>query len=848
MRTTNLMTALQRAAAVAFLALLAACTSGGPATTQLQQATPGTATASAYTGPPAANADVQSFQINLWNNIRVVNRCGGCHHEGGQSPMFARSDDVNLAYQAANPLVNFQQPAQSTLVLRVGSGHNCWVADPSVCADTMLQWIQNWIGAGAASSTSVTLTAPPSQTVGPVKLFPTDPTSFETLIWTPILKPFCSGCHRSNAAVPQQPYFASDDPNEAYTAAQPKIDLNTPANSRFYVRLATEFHNCWATTPGGSADCPGSAAKMLAAINAFAGPIPVTPVDPSLVISKALSLTQGTVSSGSNRYEGSLIAKYEFKTGTGTTAYDTSGVDPAADLQFTGDVSWVGGWGINVNTGGKAQASTAASSKIAAMVISTGQYSMEAWAAPANVTQMNANIVSYSGSNTTRNATLGQQQMQYQAFTRSDKTSPNGTPPLQTAASNMTAQAALQHIVLTYDAINGQKLYVNGVYTGDMDPSGGGSLASWDNTFALVLGNEVTGTRGWQGVIKFAAIYNRALTPDQVMQNFNAGVGEQYYLLFDVSTLSGVPQSYVMLTASQYDNYSYLFVNPTFISLNPNATPANVPVKGIRIGINGAEAQAGQSFATVSATLAAPAYTAAAGQNLSKVGAVVGSLLGPANDMFFLSFDQFGTFTHVHTDPAAVTPVPVDNPAAPDVGVKAFAAINASMSAITGVPMTTSAISTTYNTLQQSLPPSPDIASFLSANQTAVGQLAVQYCTTLVSTNPGFFGATVAGNLSTGGGGFFGTTTGSANIANRHLIVDPLIAAAVGSNVNVAAANAIMQEVGGINPASTGTAVADPVFSRTLITKLAAGTTDTVATIAKESCAAVLGSAAVSVQ
>ena len=59
--------------------------------------------------------------------------------------MFARSDDVNLAYQAANPLVNFQQPEQSTLVLQVRSGHNCWVADPKACADTM-RLDQGWVG------------------------------------------------------------------------------------------------------------------------------------------------------------------------------------------------------------------------------------------------------------------------------------------------------------------------------------------------------------------------------------------------------------------------------------------------------------------------------------------------------------------------------------------------------------------------------------------------------------------------------------------------------------------------------------------------------------------------------
>src|SRR5690348_11429376 len=102
---------LRLASALALSAVLAACTGGGAPTT-VNQVTSGTSTANAYTGPAAQTADIQAFQINLWQNIRVANRCGGCHHEGGQSPTFARSDDVNLAYQAALPLVDVSNPSQ----------------------------------------------------------------------------------------------------------------------------------------------------------------------------------------------------------------------------------------------------------------------------------------------------------------------------------------------------------------------------------------------------------------------------------------------------------------------------------------------------------------------------------------------------------------------------------------------------------------------------------------------------------------------------------------------------------------------------------------------------------------
>src|ERR1700730_6105721 len=159
------------------LLTLAACSGGGAPTTVNQQATPPSSTANAYTGPAPANADVQAFKINLWENIRPANRGGGCPHQGGQSPMFARSDDVNLAYQAAGPLVNLVRPDQSTLVLKVGGGHNCWVAPPAACPATMLAWTMAWRRAGPATTTSISLFAPPFQGADGGKQSPADPTA-----------------------------------------------------------------------------------------------------------------------------------------------------------------------------------------------------------------------------------------------------------------------------------------------------------------------------------------------------------------------------------------------------------------------------------------------------------------------------------------------------------------------------------------------------------------------------------------------------------------------------------------------------------------------------------------------
>src|SRR5690606_29635030 len=133
--------ALKTSAALALASVLAACSSSG-APTQENPITSAPPVAD-YTGPAAQNADVQAFRINLWQNIRASNRCGGCHNEGGQTPTFARNDDVNLAYQAANTVVDLVQPDQSRLVTKVAEGHNCWLAAASACADTLTVWIRN---------------------------------------------------------------------------------------------------------------------------------------------------------------------------------------------------------------------------------------------------------------------------------------------------------------------------------------------------------------------------------------------------------------------------------------------------------------------------------------------------------------------------------------------------------------------------------------------------------------------------------------------------------------------------------------------------------------------------------
>jgi hypothetical protein len=744
------------AAAAAFAAALAGCSGGsGPAVEQIPGGG-GTQQTQSYNGPAPNTPDVQSFKINLWDNIRPLNRCGTCHSvEGGQTPMFARSDDVNLAYAAANSVVTLTSPKDSMMVAKVGGGHNCWLASNSTCATILTTWITNWAGELASSGgRQITLEAPALRDPGSSKNYPTDQGALYASTVYPITAKFCSGCHSSTSVIKQQPFFAEggtmgqnppSDPNAikvAYEAAKPKMDLDNPANSRFVLRLRNESHNCW------TASCAADADAMQAAIQAFADAVPPTQIDPNLKTSKALTLYEGTVASGGSRYETSMVALYEFKSGTdcGTsitgacaTAYDTSGVDGAGvDLHLSGNVQWYGGWGLNF-AGGKAQATTAASSKLADLIGQTGEYSIEAWVAPGNVAQMDTRIVSYSGGETARNFNLGQTQYNYDFENRSSKTDGNGKPNLATPTADQVLQASLQHVVMTFDPVAGRKIYVNGELKSQADPAPGGTLNEWDNTFAFVLGSEVSGTKSWTGVIRLVAIFNRALTQAQIKQNFDAGVGEKYFLMFNVETLTNIPQSYVVFEGSLFDSYSYLFRHPFFISLDGTQQPVGLDIDGIRIGVNGSEVPGGQSFANVVKKISS-AYTAGSGEVIANLGAVVPVEKGPTSDEFFLTFDTIGSNTFNRPPPVTPPlPPPTDLPPASPIGVRTFDRISASMATITSVSENTgpvgpgdTGIQATFAGIRQSLPAIPDIQALLASHQVAIAQLAIEYCNALI--------------------------------------------------------------------------------------------------------------------
>jgi len=802
-------------------------------------------------GPAARSDDVQAFRVNLWNELAADDRCGDCHGAGGQTPRFVSLVDINTSYDAALTVVNLLSPGESRLVAKIAGGHSCWESSDSFCAGEIQRYISNWAAESRPEtfSTEIQLIAPPDKSVSSSKNFPEAPGAFEGTVY-PILTEYCSACHSDSAPVPQTPYFASSDVNTAYEAVQSRMDLETPSNSRLVVRLRDEFHNCWS-------DCSLNAAEMNAAIQLFSDGVETTEVDPNLVVSKAVTLLDGVATTKGVRHTANAIAIYEFTTGSGVTAFDTSGVAPAMHLNLSGDVQWLGSAGIRINNG-KAQATTSSSKKLADSIVATGEYSLEAWVTPANVVQEDARILSYSGGVSARNFSLGQTLYNYDFLNRSSTTNGNGDPALSTDDDEEILQATLQHVIVTYDPNNGRRIFVNGDLVDAVDSVLGGTINEWNDTFAFVIGNEVSSDRLWQGSFRYVAVHNRVLSETQIRQNFEAGVGELYSLLFDVSEYVGVEQAYIVFEVSQFDGDSYLFANPYFFSLETtDSVDALIPaegfvMKGMRIGINGREAVVGQTFTHLDFTVQRSNYNLETGASMiaqyvpgvsdnEEFGAVIALEQGAEVDEFFLTFEQIGDRENVFVEASPSVPgLSFQESEQPRIGIRTFEEINHTMSEMTGVAVTESGVAETYEQVRQQLPSAESIDGFLSSHQMAITQMAIQYCDALVedtSLRAGYFS------------GFnFGVNPDQAfNTAGTDIVVDAFIENMLGTNITV---QPTRDEIIGVL-VDGGVAVGGESFDGLIDTLNVCPSdcdTERTETIVKASCAAVLGSAVMLIQ
>jgi len=148
------------------------------------------------------------------------------------------------------------------------------------------------------------------------------------------------------------------------------------------------------------------------------------------------------------------------------------------------------------------------------------QFALEVWITPVEGEQTGpARIVSLSLDTSKRSLSLVQEKGRFELRLRTSTTSDNGTPA--TPTPDGTAVHRPTHLVATRTpdgvvrlSLDGKQVATNTV-AGDMN--------RWPDDCRLVVGNEVSGDRPWRGEIALVALYARALSADEIAQNFAAG-------------------------------------------------------------------------------------------------------------------------------------------------------------------------------------------------------------------------------------------------------------------------------------------------------------------------------------
>jgi PKD repeat protein len=232
-----------------------------------------------------------------------------------------------------------------------------------------------------------------------------------------------------------------------------------------------------------------------------------------------------TVPASGPRVEGGLLALYRFDEAGGDTIHDTSGAGTPLDLVIpnAAAVTWrPGSLAVQAPV---LIASPGAVTRLSEAVRTTNEVTIEAWLEPANLTQTGpARIVTLSSGTSGSNFMLGQGVYGGNADLvdvrlRTTSTSTSGTPSLSTASG--TLQRRLTHVVFTRDAAGVTRTWLDGLEraTG----TAAGDLSNWDTSFRLALANELSGDRPWLGDYHLVAVYDRALAPADIAQNYAAG-------------------------------------------------------------------------------------------------------------------------------------------------------------------------------------------------------------------------------------------------------------------------------------------------------------------------------------
>ena len=234
-------------------------------------------------------------------------------------------------------------------------------------------------------------------------------------------------------------------------------------------------------------------------------------LDPSTVTSADF------VIGAAERVSAGLLALYPFNDPAGAVVANEGPLGSALDLTI-GDPART----TRVPSGLRLDQATVVASSTATVlnqaITSTDALTTELWIDPSAAGQLDAMLLGLGVNTNARNLGIVQEGTALDAYLRTKATDYRGEPPTQAVDQVLSGPT---HLVFTRTPQGATTLYVNGaaVATG----TAASTMANWASTARLHLGGERDGSKPWLGTYYLVAMYDRALSPEEVLQNFVVG-------------------------------------------------------------------------------------------------------------------------------------------------------------------------------------------------------------------------------------------------------------------------------------------------------------------------------------
>lgn len=216
---------------------------------------------------------------------------------------------------------------------------------------------------------------------------------------------------------------------------------------------------------------------------------------------------------------------YDFEEGTGNRIYDQANTAASLDLviQNPANVRWTNG-GLSLDWPTQLVSEQAATQLVNTLQY-TRQMTFEAWVTDQNSSSGSINtLISLSDNGTLagHDVSIRSNGYKYSANIRTTIYGENLMTPVQSEANSVNSN--LTHVVFSCSIVIGNRhcqIYLNGAPSGDMVKVKG-NPNKWED-FALVLGGLSSGNNAWLGEFHLVAVYSKALSAEEVLQNFTAG-------------------------------------------------------------------------------------------------------------------------------------------------------------------------------------------------------------------------------------------------------------------------------------------------------------------------------------